>query len=298
MLVGLLSLAVFLPASDAAAEEVLDANCPGPPTRPVYSSRGGAQYEAQTFRVLHNGELTRASVEINNDSGSTDFAVAISAIDASGTPTGGALRDATIPGDSVPHGAATLNASFSPSLPVKAGQAYALVITRGAGIITSFSFPAVDSNCIGDTFYNDGNGAPWLLDVPGVDLIYQTFVEPDPNATGGGGGKQVGKGTADFDLVEKKGRLFARVPGPGRIVVNDGRPPAQTSAKKKRVRNFVKRTKAVAKKAGDVPLRVELTKRAVRRVLKTHKLNTWGGVTYTPKGGTASTLVFRIRLKL
>ena len=300
MLVGLLALALLLPASDAVAAEVLDANCPGPPTRFGYSSRGGDQFEAQTFRILHNGDLTRVSVEIQNDSGSSDFTMALAALDTDGAPVGGALRAATIAGASVPSGPATLEATFSPALPVRAGQAYAVVITRGPGILTSFSFPAVDSNCIGDTFYNDGGGAPWLLDVPGVDLIYQVFVEPDPEAAGGGGGKQVGKGTADFDLVEKKGRLFARVPGPGKLVVNDAKKPASTSAakKKRRLPNLVKRTKAVAKKAGDVPLKVELTKRAIRSVLKTHKLNTWGGVTYTPRGGTPSTLVFHLRFKL
>jgi hypothetical protein len=296
MVVGLLTLALLLPTSAASAAEVLDANCPGPATRSVFSTRGGGQYEAQTFRVLHTGQLTRATLQINNDSGSTDFAVAIADVDANGFPVGGAVRVATIPGGSVPQGPATLDASFSPALPVTAGRLYALVVTRGEGVLTSFSFPAVDGNCSGNTFYNDGPGQPWNLDVPAVDLLYQIFVEPDPNSTDGNG-RQVGKGTADFDLVEKKGRLFARVPGPGKLIVDDGQPPSAAAAKHHR-RNFVQHSKAVAKKAGDVPLRVELTKSAVRRVLKTHKLNTWGAVTYRPRSGTPTTLVFRIRLKL
>jgi hypothetical protein len=299
MLAGLLALALVLPAQ-AVADEVLDANCPGPATRASFSSRAGGQREAQTFRVVHTGALTRAAVQVNNTSGTANFQLQILAIDANGMPAGAPLSTGTIAGASVPHGATTLNTPLSPALPVQAGQAYALVITRGGGLLARFSFPAVDGNCIGDTWYSNGPAAPWLLDVPGVDLLYQIFVDAAPGA---GGGNQPGSGGAngvnnDFELLNKKGRLFAKVPGPGKLIVDDGRKPAASTsrAKKKKhhVRNFIKRTKAIAKKAGKVPLRIELTDRAIHHVIKTQKLNTWGRVTYTPKNGTPNTIVFKI----
>ena len=300
MLLGLLALALVLPAQ-ATAAEVNDASCPGPPTRNAFSLRAGGQREAQTFRVIHTGTLTRAAVQINNLSGSTDFVLQILAVDANGMPVGDPLSSGTIPGASVPAGAAVLDTPLSPGVPVQAGQAYALVIIRGTGLLTSYDFPAVDGNCIGDTWYSNSPTAAWHLDVPGVDLLYQIFVDAAPGS-GGGGGNQPGGGKGgvdnDFDLLNKKGRLFARVPGPGKLIVDDGQKPAGTSAAKKKhhLPNFVKRTKTTAKKAGDVPLRIDLTDRAIHRVIKTRKLNTWGRVTYKPKGGTPNTLVFRIRL--
>jgi hypothetical protein len=299
LLAGLLALALLLPAQGAAAE-VPDANCPGPATRASYSVRGGGQREAQTFRVDHTGALTRAAVQVNNSAGSGDFSLQILAIDAGGAPVEGPLSSATIPGASVPAGTTTLDAALSPALPVRAGEAYALVITKAGGIFTSFSFPAVDSTCIGDTFFSNGPNAPWNLDVPGVDLIYQMFVEPGAGPGGGGPGSGSGnEPTNDFDLISKKNRLFAKVPGPGKLVVDDSRKPAQASrAKKRHLPNLVQRKKVVAKKAGFVPVHVELTKRAIRRVLRTRRLNTWAGVTYTPRGGSPHTLAFRIRFHL
>ena len=299
ILAGLLALALVLPAQ-ATAAEVLDANCPGPATRNAYSNRLGNQREAQTFRVVHTGTLTSATVQINNGNSNTNFVVEILAVDANGMPTGDPLSVGIIDGTTVPHGPTTLATALSPGLQVEAGQAYALVIYRGGGLLSSLSFPAVDGTCVGDTWYSNGLNAAWNLDVPGVDLIYQIFVDTVPGAAGGGAGGKGGNPNIDndFELVNKHGRLFARVPGPGKLVVNDGRPPAASSAKKKKkhVRNFVKRTKTKAKKAGDVPLHIELTDRAIQRVIRTRKLNTWGRVTYTPTGGVPNSLVFKIRL--
>jgi hypothetical protein len=108
-----------------------------------------------------------------------------------------------------------------------------------------------------------------------------------------------------FELVTKKGRLFARVPGPGKLVVDDAPWAAKKSEataskkrKKKRGPNFVQRTKAKAKGAGDVRLRIALTKRAIRKALSTGKLNALAGVTYTPTGGDPNTLTFKIRIRL
>jgi hypothetical protein len=298
LLAGLIALALFLPAQ-ATAAEVLDSNCPGPATRASYSSRSGGTREAQTFPILHTGTLTRATVQINNVAGTTDFTLQILAVDANGMPTGDPLSAGVIAGASVPQGAATLDTTLSPPVPVEAGQAYALVIWRGAQLLSSFSFPAVDGDCPGNTFFSPGLTAAWHPDVPNVDLLYQIFVNATPGSQGGGKGGGNPNIDNDFDLLNKKGRLFARVPGPGKLVVNDGRPPAKSSAKKKKkkhVRNFVKRTRTKAKKAGDVPLRIELTDRAISRVVKTRKLNTWGRVTYTPKGGVPNSLLFKIRL--
>jgi hypothetical protein len=295
-------LALALVPSGAGAAPVLDANCPPPANSTVGAF--GDEREAQTFTVQQTGALTRATVEVNPFTLQPgDFVIQILATD-NATPVDVVLASATIPHASVPSGPALLDANFSSPVPVVAGTTYAVAIGR-PGNFTSFAARTRTGNpCDGAIFHNTGPG--WSPEATDADIVYQTFVEPGIEAfiSAGGQVSQLPPGALGpsnvFTLVNKRGQLFARVPGPGKLVVDDAKKPKPSgaTASRKRDRGFVKRTKAKAKKAGLVKLRFELNKRGIRRVLATRKLNGFGGVTYTPTGGTPRTLLFKIRIRI
>jgi hypothetical protein len=293
VLIGsLVGLVLLVAPSGATAAAVPDAACPGPSDGTSFTPLGDRR-EAQTFIAGHTGALQRVTLEVNNlSAGNPDFLVQILATDANGSPTNTALASTTIPKASVPAGASTLDVGFSPGAVVSAGGIYAVTISRpGANfLIPTWRLGArAGDPCVGSSFLSLGQTFGWTPE-PSGDIVYQTYVDPVQALTPGGGGSEAG-----FTLVNKHGRLYARVPGPGKLIVDDAKKKRHT---KRRSAGLVKRTKARAKKAGDVLLRIELTNRAVRRALKRRKLNFLAAVTYTPTGGTPSTLTFRIRLRL
>jgi len=73
---------------------------------------------------------------------------------------------------------------------------------------------------------------------------------------------------------------------------------AVTAGKRERTKRLVRRTTATAQPAGDVPLRIKLTKRAVRKILKRRKFNLPLAITYTPTGGDPNTERFTIKIRL
>jgi hypothetical protein len=227
--------------------------------------------------------LTRATLEIDNNNQSADFVLQILPTDGNGVPVDSPLASATVPNASVPVGGVTLDVTFSPAAPVVAGHLYALAIARTGGLLFSYSPHFRNNNPCGggSAFFSSGPGAAWAPETtPNIDFIFQTFVDPSLFKFGQG---------SVFSLVSKKGRLFAKVPGPGKLVVDDAKKPR---------RGILKHTKTRARKKGLVLLHIELTKRAIRRALRTRKLDGVGAVTYTPRGGAPSTLTFRIRLRL
>jgi hypothetical protein len=290
---ALMGLALMVAPSGASAV-VADAGCPGPADAlPLVPT--GDRREAQTFTALTTGALQRVSVTINNISaGDPNFLVQILPTDGSGGPVNDALASATVANTSVPAGGATLDASFSPAALVTAGHQYAVAVSRpGANfIIPTWQIQTrTPPACPGTSFFSSGATAGWAQEPTNVDIIFQTFVDPlQVTAPGRSGG-------AGFSLVSKHGRLFARVPGPGRLVVDDANGPRRHSRAAKH-RDLVKRTKARARRAGDVPLRIELTNKGIRLAIRRQKLNILAGVTYTPTGGQPSTLTFRIRIRL
>jgi hypothetical protein len=296
-LVGAL-VGLVLMVAPSGASAVPDAGCPGPSNVVGSLSPLGDRREAQTFTAINTGALQRAQVLIRNISANDpDFLVQILATDGNGVPVNNALASATIPKTSVPTGITTLDAAFSPAAIVSAGQQYAVAISRpGANfLVPTWQIPVRAGNaCPGGTFFSFGPTDGWSPEGIDVDMIFQTFVEPGQVTAGGGGG---GGKNAGFTLVTKRGRLFAKVPGPGRLIADDAKKSARRARKARRP-NLVKRTKAKAKKAGLVPLRIELTNRAVRLALKRRKLNILAAVTYRPTGGEPSTLTFRIRIRL
>ena len=299
----LVGLALALP-SGAVAAPVLDANCPGPPNGSVAAS--GDRREAQTFTAIQSGGLTRAILRIDKSILSlqnNDFVLSILPTTASGVPVDPPLASAVIPTDSLPFGEATLDVTFPSPATAVAGQVYALAVGR-PGTLTLFSVLTRSGNpCAGRAFFNTGPG--WSPQPPAdEDFIFQTFVNPQVIGAQGPAPGQLtitpidpgaSAGTA-FTLVSKKGKLFAKVPGPGKLVVDDAKKPKKRSIAKQG--GFLKRTKAKAKKAGLVRLRVELTQLAIKRALASGKVNLLGGVTYRPRGGSPSKITFRIRFKL
>jgi hypothetical protein len=277
-------------APSGAGAAVSDVGCPGPPDT-VTITRSGDQREAQVFTPQHTGNLTRVTVELTNPGASlldpvNDFVVQILLTDSGGAPSRDALATVTVPNVSVPVGTATLDVAFPNPPDVVAGHKYAVLIAR-PGTFTSFQ-PHTRSGdkCEGAAFWSSGPNAAYASEAAGTDLVFQTYVKPSNK----------------FTLVGKKGRLYARVPGPGHLMVDDP-PGGKGKHKKKRAvtskrRDYVKRTQATAKAAGDTLLRLKLTKSAIRRVLATRRLNLHVGITYTPDGGDPNLERFTLKVRI
>jgi hypothetical protein len=167
-----------------------------------------------------------------------------------------------------------------------AGRGYAIAVAR-PGNLTSFAVHTRSGNpCGGEIFHNTGNG--WGLEATDDDFVFQTLVNP----------------ANKFQIVSRGGKLFARVPGPGTIVVDDVstvQRKAEVSAGKKRKRRgtrLVRRTTDTAKEAGDVLLRLKLTKRAIRIILRKRKFDLPVAITYTPTGGDPNTETFKVKIRI
>ena len=266
---ALIWLALLI-APGGASAILADASCPGP-SDAAPLGYAGDRAEAQTFAAVHTGALQRATVTINNLASDTNFVVQILATDSNGTPVNGALASATVQNGSVPVGPATLDVTFTPGANVVAGSQYAVAISRpGANFIlpTWQIQTRTPASCPGSSFFNTGPNQGWAAEPADLDLIFQTFVNP----------------ANKFSLVGKKGRLFIRVPGPGDLRVKGTK--------------LVRKAHATARAAGDVPLRLKLTARAVRHVLRTRRLNLPVFITFTPGGGDPNTEKFKIKIRI
>jgi hypothetical protein len=296
---SLVGLALLLAPSGASAAAEADAGCPGPMNGTPLTPLGNFR-EAQTFTASRTGGLVRVTIAITNLGGSANFLVQILPTDANGVPTNAGIAATTIPANSVTQGPTTLNASFSPAAPVTAGQTYAVAVSRpGANpVVPLYQIQTrTAATCPGSSFVSSDASAGWSPQPANADIIFQTYVDPALVTAGGKGGR----GALTWTLVSKHGRLFAKVPAPGKLIVDDAKRQAHVSGhhrRKKRGPNLVKRTKARAKKAGLVPLRIALTNKAVSLALQRRKLNITAAVTYRPTGGSPSTIDFRIRLRL
>lgn len=299
---ALIGCTLLLAPTGARAAPMLDAHCDGPSDGSSLFANGDER-EAQTFTATHSGALTRATVEINNalNLEGSDFVLSILPTN-NGVPLDPPLASVAIPTASVPSGPATLDATFPAPATAAAGQGYALAVGRAGVLALNFAVLTRSGNpCGGAAFFNTGPG--WSPESPAdFDVVFQTFVDPQVIGAQGPAPGQLaispgaGGGARGFTLLSKKGMLFAKVPGPGKLVVDDARKPKRRSIA--RQGGFIERTKAKAKKAGLVKLRVALTQLAIKRALATRRVNLLGGVTYTPRGGSPSTITFRIRFKL
>jgi hypothetical protein len=290
----LIALVLMLAPAGASAQTAVqsastpDAGCQGAATEPPFTPIGDRR-EAQTFAAQRTGFLDRVTLIVNNFSvNDPDFLVQILSVDQNFVPTNNVLAQTVVPHTSVAMGVTTFDISFNPPASVSAGGVYAVAISRpGANfVVPTWQVSTTDPTlCQGQAYFSYGAGLQWQLEPSPGDIIFQSFVQPAQITIPGGGS------IAGFSLLSRKGRLFAKVPGPGRLVVDDAH-------KGKGSKGAVKRTKMRARRAGVVPLRIELTNKAIARALKRHKLNVLAAVTYTPRGGQPGTLTFRIRAKL
>jgi hypothetical protein len=168
--VALVVAGIASATSDAA---LLDASCAGP------TNGGFSGTEAQTFTALHTGTLVQGEMFVAKTAGA-DFRMQIFSAGPSG-PTGVALGTAAIPDSAVSNvpspgptsPSAPVDGTFSPGVPVIAGQTYAIFVSRPSG-----SFIAKDRNgdpCPGNEFALQPDGS-WLLANPDYDFPFSTYV--------------------------------------------------------------------------------------------------------------------------
>ena len=289
LLVGLLLVAPGAASAQTAvaSASVADAGCPGPSDEPPFTPLGDRR-EAQTFASQRTGFLDRVTFFVNNFSvNDPDFLVQIVSTDQNFMPTNNVLAQTVVPHTAVAMGVTQFDISFNPPAVVSTGGVYAVVISRPGANFLVPTWQLATRNpdaCQGQSYFSYNAGDPWMPELSPGDIIFQSYVQPGQITIPGGG-------AAGFTLVSKHGRLFANVPGPGRLVVDDAH-------KGRGAKGSLKRTKMRARRAGLVPLRIELTNKAISRAVRTHKLNLLGGVTYTPRGGHPGTLTFKIHAKL
>jgi len=178
---GLAWLAL-MSAPTAAAKEVADASCPGPPNSNVSAGTPATTEFAQPFTALNTGELTRAQVLITKGSGSTgDYVLSINTVDGSDLPTTTVLASTTIPNTTVPEGETVLVGSFAAPANVVSGQRYALVVSRPGGT-NLFLRIRGDNPCSGQ-LYARLIPDPFSLVSDGVDMLFTVSVTPPAPVT-------------------------------------------------------------------------------------------------------------------
>lgn len=168
----------------AAAQSLLDANCPEPSNAFVIVPAGDRS--AETFTAHATGSLARGELLVNKVSGSGDFLMQIVAADAFGNPTETVLASTTIPDSSVPATGSTnpvrIAGSFTAPASVVAGQGYAIVISRPGA---SFNVHERGSFCPGQEFRSTSGGQWTTLGIGDYDLIFAVFVTPPAPSTSG-----------------------------------------------------------------------------------------------------------------
>jgi hypothetical protein len=176
LLAAALSTLALVSPPTAAAQEVPDANCPGPPGGTFIANIASTRV-AQTFTALNTGKLVRARVLIFGG-GTADHVLSIHTVDAAGVPADSVLATTTVP--SPPEGQHTIEGEFfAAPADVVAGQQYALVLSRpgGGGMNVRVRF---DNPCPGAVYSRTGSGP--FSEHFGVDMVFAVFVIPTPGA--------------------------------------------------------------------------------------------------------------------
>src|SRR5918995_4068999 len=266
-----------------AAGAVLDAGCPGPRTG-SHSSTTPDGRDAQTFTAIHTGMVTRAQIEINKLSPSTDFHLQILATNASGVPINGVLGSATIPDASVPLGVTTLDGTFSSPAPVVAGQTYALVVTRPGGSNYPISERGDDA-CPGQEFTSNFQTGTFGPSDPAFAHIFQVFVElPTPPPT------QPPSNQFSFGKVKKNKKK-----GTAKLTIEIDEGPGELGLGKTKK---VKADDEAVEEPGptEEKLAINAKGKAKRKLRRDGKAKLKAEVTYTPTGGEPNTQLKRIKL--
>jgi hypothetical protein len=168
-----LALLAFHAPSRAAAAEIPDASCAGPPES--FQTNTGVSRVAQSFTAQNTGPLTSAQLEVDKTGTAGDWIVDI--LDTNmGVPVDGVLATATVPDATVPAGGSLINANFAAPASVIAGHLYALEFSRPASSQTGEGERDGD-DCPGQLF--GAAAAPGTFSAAGhtgADLVFSVTV--------------------------------------------------------------------------------------------------------------------------
>ena len=170
-------------APSALAQELADANCPGPQTGGP--SGDGDDRFAQTFTAINTGKLTRAQAPLVKVTGTEDFVFAIHTV-ASGVPTDTRLAATLVLGDTVSGTYSLQEGAFAAPANVVAGQQYAFAVSRPGSDVASWAAAFRNGNpCAGVAYESESSAAPFSTAsiAPGVDMLFAVFVTPSLNGT-------------------------------------------------------------------------------------------------------------------
>lgn len=267
------SAVLLLAAGPAPAQDLLDANCPGPPNTSVDPDPGDR--DVQTFTAQRTGSLVRGETEISKLGGAADWVMQIVTTDASGTPTNDVLASTTIANASVPDGDSRIVGLFASPASVVAGQQLGLLITRPGESYTLRD--RSDDPCPGQEFFS-ASGGPFMAE-PIFDFVFAVFVKPSNAVTLGAITRNKKKGTATLPV---------NVPNPGELT-GSGNGVKASSAGRAVI------SKSVG--AGQAQLLIKAKGRKKKQLNRKGKVKLSVAVTYTPTGGDPSTQSVKVKLK-
>jgi hypothetical protein len=180
VLAASVSASLGLGAAPAAADPVLDANCPGPSNGTLGVSDTDPRI-AQTFTAQSTGSLTRGEIEIVKAGPGNDWGMQILATDGLGNPTNSVLASTTIADSTVPNGNQPIAGEFAAPASVEAGQQYAISIAHPPDVQVRIRSP---DPCPGKPFESFSQSGPWFsVDPvlgPEYDVVFAVYVEPPP----------------------------------------------------------------------------------------------------------------------
>jgi hypothetical protein len=179
MALGIALAALGLLASQAppraAASEVQDASCAGPPES--FQTNTGTSRTAQTFTAQNTGTLTSAGLEVDSPVGSTSGDWVVDILNtAAGVPVDGVLATDTVPDTTMPGLGGFITATFATPTSVTAGQVYALEFSRPDSTMTGEGERDGD-DCPGQLF--GAAAAPSTFSAAGhtgADLVFSITV--------------------------------------------------------------------------------------------------------------------------
>jgi len=265
---------LLLAARPAPAQDLLDANCPGPPNTSVDPDPGDR--DVQTFTAQRTGSLVRGETEISKPGGAADWVMQIVTTDGSGTPTNNVLASTTIANASVPDGDSRIVGLFASPASVVAGQQLGLLIARSQG--ESYTLrDRSDNPCPGQEFFS-ASGGPFMAE-PIFDFVFAVFVKPTNAFTLGALALNKKKGTAT---------LTVNVPNPGELT-GSGNGVNASSAGRAVI------SKSVG--AGQAQLLIKAKGKKKKQLNQKGKVKLSVAATYTPTGGDPSTQSVKVKLK-
>ena len=267
------SVVLLLAAGPAPAQDLLDANCPGPPNTATDPDPGDR--DVQTFTAQRTGSLVRGETEISKLGGAADWVMQIVTTDGSGTPTNNVLASTTIANASVPDGDSRIVGLFASPASVVAGQQLGLLIARPGESYTLRD--RSDDPCPGQEFFS-ASGGPFMAE-PIFDFVFAVFVKPSNAVTLGAITRNKKKGTATLPV---------NVPNPGELT-GSGNGVKASSAGRAVI------SKSVG--AGQAQLLIKAKGKKKKQLNQKGKVKLSVAVTYTPTGGDPSTQSVKVKLK-